>query len=199
MLIENDPEMEVVGEAANSGDALAIAAREKPDIILLDIDLGGETSLGFLQDLLVCSGGSRVLILTGVRDPQMHQRAIMLGAMGVVLKDQAGKVILKAIRKVNGGEAWIDREMMASVVGEVSRGKQPREADPEAKKIASLTDREREIIGLVSRGLANKDIAERLFIGEKTVRNNLTTIYSKLDVSNRLELALYASRHKLSN
>jgi DNA-binding NarL/FixJ family response regulator len=197
MILENDPQIEVVGEAGSNTDALAIVTQEQPDVILLDLDLAGESSLDILRDLRARSEPSRVLILTGVRDPQMHQRAVILGALGVLMKEQAGKTLLKAIRKVHAGEAWLDRTMTGSILNQLSRLNEARKDDPEDEKITSLTPREREIVALITQGLVNKDIAERLFIGEKTVRNNLTTIYSKLGVSNRLELAVYASRHGL--
>jgi two-component system, NarL family, nitrate/nitrite response regulator NarL len=194
MLIENQPNMLVVGEAGNSSDARAAAAREQPDIILLDLDLAGENSLDSLREIISVSGKSRVLVLTGVRDPEMHRRAVHLGAVGILLKDQAGKTLIKAINKVDAGEVWLDRSMTASIINDFThtdKQKNPREAE----KISSLTEREREVVALIVEGLASKRIAERLFISEKTVSNHLTAIYSKLGLSTRLELAMYAARH----
>ncbi|HXG64796.1 MAG TPA: response regulator transcription factor [Blastocatellia bacterium] len=197
MLIEDQPGMTLIGEAGTRAEALALAARERPDIILLDLDLAGESSLDFLPELLATADRARVIILTGVRDLALHQRAIALGAMGLVLKDQTGETLIKAIEKVHAGEVWIDRVMTASVLAELA-GAKAKKDDPEAAKIATLTEREREIIALVGEGLPNKQIASRLFISEKTVRNHLVSIYSKLEVSDRLELAIYASRHGLT-
>jgi two-component system, NarL family, nitrate/nitrite response regulator NarL len=185
MLIENEPDMVIVGGAGNSADALAIAAREQPDVIVLDLDLGGEDAIDSLRALMASSEGSRVLILTGVNDPERH-----LGAVGVLLKDQAGKTLIKAIRKVHAGEVWFESSMIAHILT-------TRASDPEAARIETLTERERVVIALVAEGLTTRRIAERLFISEKTVSNHLGAIYHKLGVSSRLELSLYTSRHGL--
>lgn len=198
MLIENHKGMVVVGEAGDRFDALAIAARERPQIILLDLDMGNESGLDFLRELLDAAAGARVVMLTGVRDPEAHRRAVHLGAMGLVLKDKATEVLIKAIEKVHAGEVWLDRSLTASVLSEMSQAREIRRADPDARRISSLTDREREIVGLVSEGLKNKQIADMLFISEATVRNHLTSILSKLELSDRFELALYAYRHHLA-
>jgi len=198
MLIESQAGMTVVGEAATRADALAVAAREQPDIILLDLDLEGESGLDFLQELLDIPPRARVIILTGVRDPEAHRRAVRLGAMGLVIKDKAAEVLIKAIEKVHAGEVWLDRALTASVLSEMAQADQTKKADPEAEKIGSLTSREREIVGLVCEGLKNKQISERLFISEATVRNHLTSILSKLELSDRFELALYSYRQHLA-
>ena len=198
MLIENHRGMVVVGEAGTRVDALAIATREKPQIILLDLDMGKESGLDFLRELLSTAAGARVVMLTGVRDPEAHRRAVHLGAMGLVLKDKAAEVLIKAIEKVHAGEVWLDRSLTASVLFEMSQADQTRRADPEAEKIKSLTSREREIVGLVCEGLKNKQIGDRLFISEATVRNHLTSILSKLELSDRFELALYSYRQRLA-
>src|SRR5262245_19128884 len=107
LLLESRPGLVVVGEAANHADALALTAREQPDIILLDLALGGESGLDLLPRLLAAAGGVRVLILTGVGDVEEHRQAIRRGAMGLVLKEQAPEVLLKAIEKVHAGEIWL--------------------------------------------------------------------------------------------
>src|SRR5882724_254647 len=179
MLIENHKGMVVVGEAGTRIDALAIAAREKPQIILLDLDMGKESGLDFLRELLSTATSARVVMLTGVRDPEAHRRAVHLGAMGLVLKDKAAEVLIKAIEKVHAGEVWLDRSLTASVLSEMSRADETRRSDPDARRISSLTDRELEVVGLVCQGLKNKQIADKLFISESTVRNHLTSILSK--------------------
>jgi two-component system nitrate/nitrite response regulator NarL len=198
MLIESQPELAVVAEAKNRDEALVLAAQEQPNIILLDLDLGGENSLDFLPDLCSATNGAQVILLTGARDPELHRRAVRLGVRGLVLKEQASEVLIKAIEKVHNGEIWLDRSLMANVLAEMSRETTTKQADPEAAKIASLTVREREVIALIGEGLKNKQIAERLFISETTVRHHLTSIFNKLDVSDRLELVIYAYRHGLA-
>jgi DNA-binding NarL/FixJ family response regulator len=118
--------------------------------------------------------------------------------MGLVLKEKPGDVLLKAIERVHAGEIWIDRTVIASVITEMTRHSNGEEQDSEEYKINSLTAREREVVTLVGEGLKNRDIAARLFISETTVRHHLTSIFDKLGVSDRFELAIYAYRHGLA-
>ncbi len=196
MLIESQPGMRVVGKAANRAEALAVAASKKPNMILLDIDLGSENGLDFLPELRETATDARVLILTGVKDAEMHRRAARLGAAGLVLKEQAAEVLLKAIRKVHQGEVWLDRSMMGTLLDEMTQA--DRKTAPDESHIASLTAREQEVIALIAEGLKNKQIAERLFISETTVTHHLSSIFSKLGVSDRLELVIYAFAHRLA-
>jgi len=199
MLIEKHPALVVAGEALNGAAALALAEREQPDIILLDLDLGDDNGIDFLPPLVaVTAGQARVLILTGVRDPELHRQVFMLGAMGVVMKDQASEVLLQAIEKVAAGEVWIERSMMASVLSTLATAPVGQKQDPEAARVATLTEREREVIALICQGLKNQQIAGRLFITVGTVRNHLNSIFNKLQVTDRLELAVYAYEHGLA-
>ena len=195
MLIDQDPEMTVTGVAGNRPEALAAASSEKPNIIILDIVLGDDDGLSFLSELRDVAGGARVLVLTGLRGPETQRQAMRAGAMGVVLKEHAAEVLIKAIKKVHHGEVWLDRFTMSSVLQEFSENNQ---ADPEKTRINSLTERERQVIDLVGEGLKNKQIASRLFISETTVTHHLSSIFSKLEVSDRLELIIYAFRHGLA-
>lgn len=197
MLIENEPGMRVVAMAGNSGEALELATRESPDLIILDLDLGGQSALSFLPELRDASKTARILVLTGLRDTEAHQEAVRLGAMGVVLKEHAAEVLIKAIEKVHAGELWLDRPTMGRMLREMTR--QEQTVDPEIAKIASLTQREREVITLIAEGLKNKQIAERLFISETTVTHHLSSIYSKLGVADRLELVIYAFANKIAS
>lgn len=198
MLIESHPGLTVVGEAANSGDALALVESLQPDIVLLDLALGEESGLDLLPRLLSVAEQARVILLTGARDPEQHRRAVRLGARGVVLKEEAAQVLLEAIRKVYAGEVWLDPSMVASMLGELSRPRQVDKPDPEAARIASLSEREHEIIALLCQGLPNKQVANKLSISEVTVRYHLGHIYRKLGVEGRLELVIYAFRHGLA-
>jgi two-component system nitrate/nitrite response regulator NarL len=197
LLLERRPGLIVVGEAANRAEALALAAREQPDIILLDLDLGSENGIDFLPELFSAAAAARVIVLTGVRDPELHQRAVRLGALGIVLKEQAGEVLLKAIEKVQAGEVWLDRTMIATILTTLVRPQAPEPVDPEALHVASLTAREREIITLIGQGFNNGQIAGRLAISKATVNHHLTSIFAKLKVSSRLELVVYLYRHDL--
>jgi two-component system, NarL family, nitrate/nitrite response regulator NarL len=187
----------VVGEAATRAEALQLATRTQPDIILLDLNLRDERGADLLPDLLAAARDARVIVLTGVTDAGEHRQAILGGAMGVVLKDQALDVLVKAIEKVHAGEVWLDSSMIASMLTAIARGSAAEKADPEVAKIARLTAREREVISLIGEGLKNKQIAERLFISEATVSHHLTSIFDKLGVANRFDLMIYAFRHGL--
>jgi len=190
--------MNVVAEAGSRTEAVQAAAREQPDLVLLDLDMGGECGLSFLPDLVDAARKARILVLTGVRDFELHRRAVRAGARGVVFKEKAAEVLIKAIDRVHDGEIWLDRTLVAGVLEELSRPSAALEDDPEAAKIATLTAREMEIIPIVAQGLRNQEIASRLFISEVTVRHHLTAIYGKLRVSDRFELAVYAFRHGLA-
>ncbi len=194
MLIESRPDMRVVGEAGNRTEAFSIAAREQPDIVLLDLDLHGTEIIDLFPELRQKAPGARALVITGERDPELHKQAVLRGALGLVLKDRAADVLLRAIERVYEGEAWLDHTMTAEVINHLSR---PRPKDKEEAKIADLTRREREIISIASQGLKNSQIAAKLFISEATVRNHLTSILSKLGLSDRFELALYSYRYGL--
>ena len=197
MLIEQDQTMNVVAMAGTRAEALLLATQEQPDIILLDLMLGDEDGLEFLPTLCEMSPRSRVLVLTGVQTTESHRSAIRRGAMGIVLKQQAAELLLKAIQKVHAGEVWIDRSMMGSVLEDV-RTERNQAPTVEETKIARLTPREREVVALVSEGLKNKLIGERLYISETTVTHHLSSVFSKLEVSDRLELIIYAFRHGLA-
>lgn len=197
LLLESDPGLLVVGEAGNRTEAFD-ALNLRPDVILLDLDLGPESSLDFMSDLISRINGSRVLVLTGMTDPEVHYRAVKLGAMGLVMKMEMAEVLIKAVRKVHEGEVWLNRTTVARMLSEMTQAGRASQPDPDELRIASLTEREREIITLVGEGCKNKQIAERLFISEPTVRHYLTSIFSKLDVADRLGLIIYAYQHGLA-
>jgi len=193
MLIENDPEILVVGEGSNRMQALAAGKASPPDIFLLDIQLGSENGLDFLRELVSTFNLARVLVLTCVTDPEIHQRAISSGAMGLVLKDHAPEVLVKAIKRVHSGELWLDPFLMATMVSR----RPAKEKNSDMEKMSTLTPRESEIVQLVAEGLNNERIARELLISQATVKNHLTSILDKLGVTNKFELAVYALRHGL--
>lgn len=141
-----------------------------------------------------------MILVTGVRAPEEHYRAVQLGAMGLVRKEQAAEVLVQAIERVHAGEVWLEPAMVTRALAEISgqRNLAEQPVDPEAAKIAKLTAREREVIGLIGEGLYNKQIAERLSISAATVSHHLTSIFDKLGVANRFDLVIYAYRHGLA-
>jgi DNA-binding NarL/FixJ family response regulator len=193
LLIEARRDMKVVGEAANAADALAVTTATQPDVILLDLNLEGDSSgLDCLPRLLDAAPGAHVLVLTGVNDYEMHRQAARLGARGLVHKAKAAEVILKAIERVHAGEVWFDQHLISGMLSEMAHSGRRKGGDKEAAKITSLTRREQEVVGLVCEGLKNRQISERLFISETTVSHHLTSAFSKLGVTDRLELVVYA-------
>jgi len=195
------PRMEVVGTARSCEEALAKINLLLPDVVLLDLDLGGKSALDILPALL-SNSVSRALILTGEREQTRLDTAVLRGARGVLSKDATAEQVLKAIEKTHRGELWLDHDALSRVFGEFMNGKKTeRKADPEMEKKASLTSRERKIVQAIveESGASNKAIAQQLFISEHTLRNHLTSIYHKLDVINRLELYIYAVKHQLGS
>jgi DNA-binding NarL/FixJ family response regulator len=135
------------------------------------------------------------MLLTGDADTQKHALAVRQGALGVVLKERAPDVLLRAIEKVNQGEVWLERSMVATALTGIWKSQQAPEVDPHAEKIASLSERELEVIDLIAKGLKNQQIADALFISESTVRRHLSSIFTKLEVNDRLELLVYTMQH----
>jgi DNA-binding NarL/FixJ family response regulator len=191
--------MEVVGDVGNRADAIEAASREQPDIIVLDLDLGEDSGLDVLPELLNVARDASVIILTGMRDTEKRDRAMELGAKGVVLKENGAMELLNAIEKVHHtGEYWFEAGAMKRLLDRKRSQANEAEANPEAAKLARLTPTERELITYIGEGLENKQIAARMYIAESTVRNNLTRIYDKLEISGgRLGLLVYAYRHGL--
>lgn len=195
LIDSEDASMEVAGCAGDCATALAAAQTLAPDVIVLDLDLGGVCSLDILPALL--AGGARVLVLSGTRERSQLDSAVLHGAHGVVGKDAPAEIVIKAIRKIHDGELWLDQCLLGRVFEEMRHPKCAR-VDPEAAKLATLTAKELKICQLITMGGGNnKTLAQQLFISEHTLRNHLTTIYHKLGVGNRLDLYVYVMRHDL--
>jgi two-component system, NarL family, nitrate/nitrite response regulator NarL len=197
LLIDGQTEMKVVGEVDKYSDAIAAVGHEQPDIVLLDLVMGAESSIDYIPKLVGASLRSRVLILTAISDPDLHQRAVQMGAMGIVTLEQPPEVLIKAIRKIHQGEAWLDRATVGNLLSEMSRNGKAGKRASEFGQAQALTRRERDIIGIVAQGLKNRQIAEQLSISEITVRHHLTSIFDKLAVADRFELIIYAYKHGL--
>jgi DNA-binding NarL/FixJ family response regulator len=195
LLLERRPNLRVVGEAATRAECLALASRESPHLVLLDLSLKEESALDFLPEIRTAAPDARIVVLTAMRDAELHRRAVELGALGLVGKEQAADVLLTAIDSVARGEAWIDPKTTASALEELTAARSRRPADAAAAR--SLTPRELDVLRLIGEGLRNREIARRLFISETTVRHHLTAIYEKLGVSDRLSLLVYAVRNGL--
>jgi len=198
LLLESVAGFKVVAESGEGNEALQLAGQVQPDIILMEPNLSGAEGPCIISNLLAETEHARVLLITSDCAPNQHVQYVQMGAMGVVTLQQAPAVLFKAIEKIQAGEIWLDRSLVANALGQMARGRGEVRFNPEARKIALLSAREREIITQIGEGLKNIQIAERLFISEVTVRHHLTSIYKKLCVSDRLELILYAYRNGLA-
>jgi two-component system nitrate/nitrite response regulator NarL len=196
-IIESKSGMEVVGEAGSLDESLELVTNLKPDIILVELNLTGQPELDILSSLVKASEGTRLILVTGTCDPMVQQKAVEDGAVGVVFKTQPPEVLIKAIEKVYAGEVWLERSLIANVLSRLSRNQPASKVDPETESITRLSEREKEVVRLIGKGLKNKRISTELCISETTVRHHLTSIYSKLGVSDRLELLVYAHRYGL--
>lgn len=187
MLLSAAAGITVVGEADCGENALRALRSPPPDVLLYDVDLGCEEALVVLRRIAVAAPAAKVLALTTSHDPLCHRAVLHAGARGVVTKDSTVELILKAIRKVSAGELWFERHVLDAALT-VSSARHDE-----------LTTREREVIALIGEGLKNCEIAGRLCISKKTVRNHLCSIFGKLDVSDRLELLVHAYQLGLVN
>jgi DNA-binding NarL/FixJ family response regulator len=191
MLADAAGDLRVVGGAGSASAAIEPLRRLAPDLVLLDIDLGHEDGLEWLPRVAAAAPGARVLILTALREPARDEEALRAGARGLVLKSAPPETLLQAIRGVASGALWFD----TSALG---RAHAPAGREGAAGKASSLTPRELEIVSLIGEGLRNDDIARRLGITPKTVKNHLTALFDKVGVQSRLELVVYAYQHRLA-
>lgn len=191
MLAEAAGDLRVVGSSESASAAIEPLQRLSPHVVLLDIDLGHEDGLEWLPRVSAAAPHARVLILTALREPARDEEALRAGARGLVLKSAPPETLLQAIRGVATGALWFDTNALG-------RAHAPGTSGPGGGGLASLTPREREIVSLIGEGLRNDEIARRLGITPKTVKNQLTALFEKLGVSSRLELVVYAYRHRLA-
>ena len=198
LLLSQQEGFHVAGSTATWADAVGMIQREQPDIILLSISQETGTNLEFLPELLALSVSSKILVLLDSDDQELFRKAVKLGAAGVLSKNKPAAMLVKAVECLNAGEAWLDRSNTAMLLRELSRKTLAVKLDPEQMKIASLTEREREVIKLVGKGFKNRQIAEKLFISDITVHHHLTSIYSKLEVTDRMELLIFSYRKGLA-
>ena len=192
-LLNFDQEITIVGEAQNGEEAIKLIAKLKPDVLLLDLRMPDKDGLAVLEEINFDTIPTRVVVLTAAEDDRDVIRAMRLGARGVVLKQSATELLIKSIHRVHAGEIWLDNRMTAEVLKAFSKSS---EAGPRREK-PLLSGREKEVVQLVAQGFRNKEIGEKLFISEQTVKNHVHNIFDKLGVSDRLELALYALHHRL--
>ncbi len=191
------PQFEVVSGADSVAESLPLLARQSVDVVVLDLD--GEDGLQAVAQLNARCG-AKIIVLAATPDVALLDKMVMTGVRGVLKKSEPPQVFLKAIEKVHAGELWIDRGAAGRIFLEMARQRAAQTNDPHTVKIATLTARERQTIAAVAGDTSarGKAIAGRLCISEHTLRNHLTSIYSKLGLSSRLDLYAYAAKHSLN-
>ena len=194
-LLETDARLEVVGENAGGSAATALAQNADADILLLGLAASGRKAAITLPDLTAAGVSVRTIILTDRVDSPDVTRALQLGAWGVIPKDSSPEVLFSSIHSVMAGRRWIGRDETSEVVVSL------RKLDAARRRSSAfgLTRREVDIVRAVVAGCTNKEIAERSSISENTVKSHLAHIFNKLGASNRVELALFASHHRLTD
>lgn len=195
-LLDMEDDFTVIGEASSGKEALSMVADDPPDVILLDLHLPDGSGAEFCRHLLKITPQSRVLILSAYDDDQEVSAALISGAAGYVLKTVGGERLADNIRSVHGGEVLLAPTVAAKVVRQLSRLKEDTGRQEEALEV--LTPREREVFFLASRGLKNAEIAEELYLSEKTIKTHLRNIYNKLNLASKAELRLFAVRMGLT-
>lgn len=187
-LLSTDPELDVVGEAESVAQAKARIPHVRPDVAVLDVRLPDGSGIELCRDLLSAVPGLRCLMLTSYTSDEAMLDAIVAGASGYVVKDIKGMELAKAIKDVGAGRSLLDNRAAAALMAKL-RGAAER-ADP----IADLTDQERVLLTLLGEGLTNKQIAGRMFLAEKTVKNYVSRLLAKLGMERRTQAAVLASK-----
>lgn len=185
--LEDDAEFQVVGEAESAEQALRVVAATRPDVILLDLELPGASGLEAIPDLAEAYAEAAVLVLTAYDTDERVLGAIKAGASGYLLKGATLEAIARAVRAVHAGESYLDPRVARKVITELS---------PSGRS-TTLSEREQQVLGLVAEGLANKQIAGRLGISERTVKFHVTSILNKLGADNRAHAVALAAQRGL--
>ena len=193
-LMMDHQRFQVAGEAGSRLLAVALAAQNVPDIFVFESHPDTDLWLDAFGPLLTAAGPqARVVVLTNLTDPDLHRQAIRHGARGIVDLVHPAETLFRAIEYVHGGDVWMERKLVTELVTSTFAGA----AVNLRSRIDTLTPRERDVVRLVSQGLKNKQIAERLSIADVTVRHHLTSIFAKLEVTDRLALVVFAFHNGL--
>lgn len=195
LLLEKEDNIKFVGEAPSLAEAASLIPKIKPDVLLIDsteIDQLNSASILNLQEK-----NTPIIVLTNTKDAEKQQKYLLLGIDGMVSKEQPAVVLFQAIEQVSLGEVYFDRRLMSETIKHLLNEKKMIPEKLYTYNCAVLTEREREVLTLICRGMKNKTIADKLFITETTVRHHLTSIFEKLKVNSRLELVVHAFREKL--
>lgn len=192
-LLNDQPDMEVVGEASTAAEAVKAAEKFNPDVVLMDIRLPGEGGIEAGHQITARFPKSKVVMLTSFADDELVMRAINAGAVGYVLKQVGNEELLRAIRAAARGEALLDPSTTSRLLSHVRKAE--RKADEDAFR--EISDREMDVLFHLAKGRTNAEIGKLLNLSEKTVGNYVSSMFDKLHLNNRIELAAYAYEHHL--
>src|ERR1700754_549343 len=192
-LLASDPELEIIGDAGSVSEAMVRVPALKPDVAVLDVRLPDGNGIELCRDLLSELPDLRCLMLTSFTSDEAMLEAILAGASGYVVKDIRGMELAQAIKDVGAGKSLLDNRAAAALMAKLRDTTQPE--DP----LSGLTDRERTLLGLLSEGLTNKQIAARMFLAEKTVKNYVSRLLAKLGMERRTQAAVFASKLNTAN
>ncbi|MFE9577232.1 response regulator [Nocardia sp. NPDC006044] len=193
-LIGSEPDLEVIGEAGSYAQAMARLPALRPDVAVLDVRLPDGNGIELCRELLSAHPGLRCLILTSFTDEQAMLDAILAGANGYVVKDVTSLELISAIREVGAGNSLLDNRAAAVLMAKVRA-----DAEADTGPLAGLTEQELSLLGLLGEGLTNRQIAARMFLAEKTVKNYVSRLFAKLGVERRTQAAVLASRLELGD
>jgi two-component system response regulator DevR len=186
-LLDGEPDMWVVGEAKTANEALALTRRLTPNVVTLDVRLPDRQGIEICGELRALSPDTRILVCSGLSEGSALIEAARAGADGFVSKEAPNAEIVDAVRRVAAGAAVVGADSAAAMF------RHARTSPPQRAKIDALTDREREVLGQLTLGLTNREIAGRLFVSEKTIRNHVSSLLHKLELRHRTEAALFAA------
>jgi two-component system nitrate/nitrite response regulator NarL len=189
--LSTDPGLTVVGETASGEEALRLARELLPDVVLLDISMPGWDGLVTAEKMTTACPATMIVMLTVSEDKDKLFAALKAGARAYVLKGVSARELVKVVRSAANGEVYVSPSLAAEMLVSLTQGQAP---DP----LQELTERERDILGLIGAGMTNREIGERIFLSEKTIKHYVTNILQKLQVRSRLEAALLASQHEKS-
>ncbi|HTG90400.1 MAG TPA: response regulator transcription factor [Vicinamibacterales bacterium] len=196
LLIDGQPGLLVVAEEECTGDLVALMATTEPQIAIIDVD--GARSVDFIPNVREAGlSGTRIIVLTSTPESAACASAVQRGVLGIVSKQQAPEILIKAIERVHAGEVWLNRARIAGVLGSLRASASATVAQRRIGRPENLLPRERQIIALVGQGFRNNEIASTIFVSEATVRNCLGSIFKKLGVSNRVHLMIFAIQEGL--
>lgn len=194
-ILDLEKDIDVIEQAGDGEEAVEKALEHSPDVILLDINMPKMNGIEVLRRFKDLGILSKVIMLTIHDDREYLFETIKIGANGYILKDSDADSLIKAIRDVNNGKTYIQPSVASMLIEEINS--KEKEVNGDLLKIEALTKREYEVLTLVAEGLNNREIAERLFISEKTVKNHVSNIFKKIDVNDRIQAAIFAYKNNI--